>query len=229
MTRVRVSFAIAISAALMSFPAVQADQVIDFENAATGAEFSGDTAGSTAGPFDIDGTLATFTTSNVSGFVEATSFGLGVNSGGGDPDTDAFNIGESWSMRTDAPLLLVEVNIGGLQTEETFEMQSNRWINLAGVTTGTGVTYTASTGTFTLTDNGALDDVFTLDDLTGGVALGFKPGIDLTFGNLTSTFGSNDDVEIQSITFRGIPEPGSLGILALCGIGMNLRRRSKLV
>ena len=103
---------------------LQADLLIDLEDAATAAMFDSDTAGSTAGPFSIDGNLVTFATVSVSGFVDTSTFGLGINNGGGDPDTESFNIGESWTLNADTALFFTGLELGGLQSEETFGIRA---------------------------------------------------------------------------------------------------------
>ena len=201
------------------------DTKIDFENATVGQQFSNDVVGGEAGPFMIDTDMATFTTSSLSGgFLEATSFGLGINSGGGDPDTESFNVGEEWGFTSSIDLLMVAFDIGGLQTEETFDVRSDAWINLTSVTTGNGVSFEAATGTFTVTD-GPASDIFTLAELTGGRVLPVFAGTEVVFGNLTSSFGPNDDVELQSITFRAVPEPTSVFVFIPLAVACATRRR----
>ena len=202
-----------------------ADYFLDFEDVATGAMFAGDSNGDTAGPFDLDGLPMTITTvSTGAGSLSSSTFGLGLDSGGGDPDTESFNIGETWSFTTNLQVALGSFEIGGLQSEETFDVRSDDWINLDNVVTGSGVTYDAATGTFTVTD-GPANDLFTLAELTGGRFLTVNPGVAIEFGNLTSTFGPNDDVEIENITFQ-IPEPGSS--VVLIAVAMLVRRRRKI-
>lgn len=209
-----------------------ADLIIDFENAVDAAQFDGDVAGQTAGPFIIDFIPTTFTTHSVSGAIGTSSFGLGINGGVGDPDTESFNIGETWSVSSDQNLFIKALELGGLQSEETFSIQSDNWINLSGINPGTGVTYEAATGSFFLTD-GPAGDVFSLSTLTGGTTLHMRAGSIITFGGLTSTFGPNDDVELENITFEynAIPEPASglvglLGLIALAGTRYSRRQLS---
>lgn len=211
--------------AIFSVPPLwgQADTTVDFEDLVVGAQFDGDLAGNTAGPLTIDMENVTFTTSNVTGNVATSSFGLGINNGGADPDTESFNIGESWSFYVDSFVSLKGLELGGLQSEETFDIQSDDWMNLTGVTPSAGVSYDAPTGTFTLTD-GPVDDIFSLDDLTGGISLRVNAGTDIFIGNLTSTFGPNDDVELQSLVFA-IPEPGSGLVLSVIGLALLKTRR----
>lgn len=214
------------------FPvSVFGDRIINFEST-DGLEFLGDSVGDTAGPFTIDGYDVTFTTQDIvpSGVVATSSFGLGVDSGTGDPDPGSFNVGETWVVSADHRLNFMGLELGGLQTEETFSVQSNSWINLSGIVTGTGVTYESSSGTFVLTD-GPVGDAFTLNELTGGVLLPVFNGSSISFGNLTSTFGPNDDVELQNITLQAIPEPASIQyalLIAAGGLLRSTRRRRSL-
>ena len=215
-------------AAAFFFPSTGfADRIINFESA-DGVEFLGDAVGDTAGPFTIDGYDVTFTTQAIApgGVVATSSFGLGVDSGTGDPDPASFNLGEAWVVSADHRLNFVGLELGGLQIEETFSVQSNSWINLTGIVTGTGVTYEASSGTFVLTD-GPAGDVFTLNELTGGTLLPVFNGSSISFGNLTSTFGPNDDVELQNITLQAIPEPASIQYALLIAAGGLLRSRRR--
>ncbi len=215
---------------------VVAQTTIDFENVTVGAMFENDTAGSTGGPFAIEsfnGSPArdvTFTTDSVSGFVDTSSFGLGVNSGGGDPDTESFNIGETWGVSVDVDLLFESIDIGGLQNQETFRIQSDAWINLANINPnpGSSVEFDGSTGTFSLIDDAVPNDTYTLNDLTGGTFLIFEAGVPVVFGDLTSTFGANDDVEIQSLSFFSVPEPNFAMAILFLGMlpGMSRSRRN---
>lgn len=215
---------------------VQSQTTIDFENLVVSSSFENDVAGAMAGPFVIDGFMGTssqdvtFTTDSITGFVDTSSFGLGVNSGGGDPDTESFNVGETWGMRADVDLLFVSIDLGGLQPEETFRIQSNAWVNLANITPdpSASVLFDSVTGTFSFVGDAVQDDKYTLEHLTGGTSLFFESDIPVVFGNLTSTFGPNDDVEIQSLAFFAVPEPGSGVAILLLGLlsGVFRSRRS---
>ena len=195
--------------------------IIDFEDTATGAMFSGDMAGDTAGPLLVDGWPVTFLTTGVtpSGSLAADSLGLGINSGSGDPDLVSFNIGEGWEFNLDQKTYFEGIDFGGLQIEETITVQSVAWTSLASVNPiSPSVTYDASSGSFTFTDNGAGNDTFDRLDMTGGRVLLVPAGTNVFIGGLTSTFGPNDDVEIQSVTLFAIPEPSSISLLLLAGL-----------
>ena len=214
--------ALAIMGCLFAFgQPLRADLTIDLEDAITAALFDGDGIGDAAGPFLIDGESVNFSTDALTGVVATNSFGLGLNSGVNDPDAESFNIGESWTINADKALFFTGLELGGLQIEETFTIQSNQWINLSGVVTGAGVTYTAATGTFSLTD-GQAGDIFTDAELTGGVSLTLLAGSNLTLGNLESTFGLNDDVELENISFRFNPVPEPTSGLVMAGLGLAL-------
>ena len=227
---------LALWIALTACPAfVGAQTTIDFEELVIGAMFENDTAGDTAGPFTIEGgggfigsKDVTFTTDSVTGFVDTSSFGLGINNGGGDPDTESFNVGETWGVSADEDLLFVSIDIGGLQTQETFRIQSDAWIGLADINPdpAASVDFDPVTGTFSLIDDAVADDIYTLNHLTGGTALVFEANTAVVFGDLTSTFGPNDDVELQSLTVFSIPEPTAAVVIAMAsGFLFNRRRR----
>lgn len=209
---------------------------IDFEDAGIGAIFENDVSGDTAGPISIDGfngTSArdvTFTTDSVTGFLDGSSFGLGVNNGGTDPDTESFNIGETWGVSADEDLLFVSMDLGGLQNQETFRIQSDAWIGLANINPDpvASVDFDSVTGTFSLIDDAVPLDTYTLDHLTGGTQLLFEADVPVVFGDLTSTFGPNDDVELQSLTFFSVPEPSSAIAILILGMfsGISRSRRS---
>ena len=88
------------------------------------------------------------------------------------------------------------------------------------------MTYESATGTFGVTD-GPADDKFTLNELTGGPLLEITSGTVVTFANLTSTFGPNDDVELQSITFQfnPIPEPSMFIVVCVSSCVLSCRRK----
>lgn len=197
--------------------------LLDFEDAGISSEFEGDVANDTAGPFSIDGVPAVVTTLSVTGFLDLSPFGLGINSGGGDPASTSFNIGESWTFQISTTVSLDGIDIGGLQNQESFRLSSSAWINLGGVVPGVGVVYDAPSGTFTLVDDSVPSDLYTSDYLTGGVDLIVPSGVAITIGDLTSTFGPNDEVELQSLTLTAIPEP-SISLLVGLGLLSLLRR-----
>ena len=187
----------------------RAASVLDFEMAVIGAQFNGDTLGSTAGPFLIDGIPATFTTSGMTSgaSVVTSSFGLGLSSGGADPDPASINIGEHWAFRADVGLSFLGVDFGAIQVEETFAISSLAWIGLAGISPASpAVTFIPSSGTFLFTDTPPADtDIFDLTAMTGGAPLPVPALASLLFQLTSSTFGPNDDVELSSITLGGVP------------------------
>jgi len=193
----------------------RAASVLDFEVDAIGSEFGGDTVGSTAGPFLIDGILTTFTTQGLppSGALSASSFGLGISAGGTDPDPGSFNIFESWAVSADTGLGFLGVDFGGVQAEETVSIRCDAWIGLTDIAPASpSVTFIALTGTFLFTDVAPADtDIFDISAMTGGASLPVPAGSNLVFSFVNSTFGPNDDVELSTITLAGMPSVFDFG------------------
>jgi len=199
----------------LAVPSAWADSVLDFEETATGLEFAGDTIGMTAGPFLIDGISTTFTTRGITpgGSLSASSFGLGISSGPSDADPGSLNIGELWALQADTGLNFLGVDFGGIQVEERVMIRSSGWIGLGGINPASpSVSFHAPSGTFSFTDVAPADtDIFDLMAMTGGTPLPVPAGTNLVFGLVSSTFGPNDDVELSTLTFAGVPEVFDLG------------------
>ncbi len=208
--------------------------ILDFREGQAGnvaSHFDEDAAGDTAGPFTdpATGVTATLTTRDVlphvSGYdtvLNTTAAGLGVNVvGWGGEESGAFDVGESWTFHWDMPVYFDAINFSGLASGEYFELRSDAWIGLAGVTPASGaVTYTAATGTFKLTE-GEPSDEFALNDLTGGTLLPVSAGTDVVL-----QFGGSGYAVIEGMQWTAVPEPSAaaLTLLALaigsaCTIG----------
>jgi len=225
LTSANATAAIACVLLLLGSQPLHADLIINFTN---GDSFDGDVAGSTAGPFNIDGLSGTITTRGVApdGSVNTTSGRLGINASSGTDTADKFDDGESWTFDWNIDTFFQGVNFQEFSTPtETFAIQSNDWIGLS-ITPGNGeISFSDTFGAFTFT-SGDISDDFNLNDLSGGARLPVYAQNDVVFTYSDSAGGNGS---IQSMTFA-TPEPGTLILGTVASIalaGYQLCRRSR--
>jgi len=174
----------------------------------------------------------TLTTRTVtpSGYLNTTSSGLGINAEGTSDESSQFDVGESWTFDWDVDTFfegidLLEVNAAG----EAFTVQSNDWVNLAGVNPASSfVTYEPSTGTFTLTGGEPGDD-FDLADLTGGRPLPVSAGTDVVIAFTDADGDGAGYIERMSwsaASSTAVPEPsGAALVLATLAVAAGWKGR----
>ncbi len=189
---------------------------------------------------DIDGQEVTFTITSIVDYsggsnayfrTDMNGNGLGIQTPGagngkwfGIDGQEAFTLNSSISLQFEG-LSLRTWNDSG---DREFSVSSTNWINLAGVTTATGITFDSVTGTFVFEEVVgnviAANDAVTLDDLVGA------NGPSLDFSDITVTnIGDNEaGIALQTMTFAtavAVPEPSSSALLGLGGMALLLRRR----
>ncbi|HID24135.1 MAG TPA: hypothetical protein EYP14_17280 [Planctomycetaceae bacterium] len=211
--------------------------ILDFREGQAGnvaAQFDGDGAGDPAGPFfdSATGISATLTTRSVapSGSLNTTASGLGLNAVGTEDQSAEFDVGESWTFDWNVDVYFEGIDLIGVNTTgEYFTIQSDAWINRAGVNPASSdVSFSASTGTFTLT-GGELGDDFDLIDLTGGTLLPVPAGTDIviSFGDSAAP-GSGI---IERMQWATVPEPPWIGLILFAvvagGIGRRFSKRGR--
>ena len=167
------------------------------------AAFQGDGAGDMAAT-TIDGVSVAFTTqATIGGTLATQQFGLGLSGGAEAEEFDANpttlgDAGESWTFDADTHLFFEGVEFGSLSSNEFFDVQSDRWINLHNISpSNASVSYAPATGTFTFTDDP--DDTFTIDDMTGGIPLDVPPGTDVSI-TFRSAASVNDHATLDVLT-----------------------------
>jgi len=217
--------AIACVLLLLGIQPLHADLIITF---ADGDSFDDDVAGSTAGPFNVDGLSGTITTRGVApdGTVNTTSGRLGINASSGADTANSFNDGESWTFDWDILTFFQGVNFRDFSTStETFAIQSNDWIGLSVTPGNDEISFNNTSGSFMFTSGDSSDD-FDLNDLSGGTLLSVQAGSDIVF-TYSDTVDGNASIESMTVAN---PEPGTLILgtaASLALAGCRLCRRSR--
>ncbi|MDB4756372.1 PEP-CTERM sorting domain-containing protein [Mariniblastus sp.] len=158
------------------------------------------------------------------GFSEGFSFQSDVDGNGGNYFKTYF---EEFQFND----LDFQFDDGGITITEEFSLTSesfknNGWENETWGDASNKIVYNEGTGTFTFsvgTSTGATD---TWDLKLNGEIVVFVDEVD----DVSLTYFSNDGfgfASVGSLTLHAIPEPGTLGLLAACGMGAVFYRRRK--
>ena len=181
--------------------------------------------------------------------------GVGGNAGNADKATfDAFqddgedSFGDSIVFNLSVEdfdngfIILDKFVFNDLGSNEFFTLQSDGFKGKNYSGNGVDIDFTESTGTFTFygSDTSSGDTVFELTDETNtdwydpvspqSVYISENDNLSLAFGYANPTVpGANagNAATLKSFTFHAVPEPASMGLLAVSGIGFVVYRRRK--
>lgn len=173
--------------------------------------------------------------------------GIGVAGGDFGAGDDKFRYSDGgvserieFSLSTDASdskIIFDQFVFDGLDAGESFTLQSEAFktLTLNAGALGANVGFNQSSGTFTFTGTGTDgQQVYTVSDaaitdLDAGLTTWTESDVDYTLaftGTSTGT-GADNAASFKGFTFNAVPEPASMGLLAVSGIGFVVYRRRK--
>lgn len=211
-------------ATFLSLPAAQSAVLIDMS--ASSADFNGDVAGSTAGPYTdgatgVSGTITTVQVTNTAGVAGSSLVFAGSQSG---IDNIGISLQESWTFEWNTNSQLLQIDFSAMGTGLVAAIQSDAWIG-ASITPGSvNVSFDSLTGTFQFNGDQA-GDGFSTANMYGVSAIPvISAGTDI---RLFSSSGGGFSIG-QGFTWNllAVPEPSTYALL-LGGTGFLyfLRRR----
>jgi len=176
---------------------------------------------------EMDGTSHTTAGSGV--LLNTVSGSIGINSSGSSDSSSRFDNQEAWTFdwSTDSEFTFIDLAFFTSSATETFQLQSDDWKGLTLTPGSASVSFNSSSGTFTLSDKGNLDE-FNLNDLSGGVTLAVAAGTDITISySNDGSNSSNTNASFTEMQFNLIPEPSVLSLLGLFTLTSAFHRQRK--
>ena len=196
--------------------------------------------------FNLKSVTGIDTTGNPSGEFDSslnqTSTGIGIAGGDNGPADDQFRwipgVSEriEFSLSTAASIVIFDQFVfEGLDAGESFTLQSEAFkaLTLNSGALGANVGFDQASGTFTFTGTGTNgQQVYTVSDVTvtaldGGLTTWTESGVDYTLAFSATSTGVTNAASFKGFSFHAVPEPASMGLLAMAGFGFVAYRRRK--